>query len=364
MSDSQRMARRRPIVAESLPLFDGAAQTGLRLHAAGERLGTLLKQRERLLAEVRKKRTALQTAVEHAASTAQEVTAQMAPILARFDELRSELAALFGELLVPGRLKARARKQVQQVQRSLIADGLIPERDDDAEPVNETAFADTEHGNDVDSDAPPFSHHRNAGQRVASAPQHGQTAGRDSLRTLFKRLALAVHPDRAKHEDDRERRTEAMKEATRAYEDGDLARLIELEEAWRKGAPASDAANGDEQRCVELEQTIRELKQQSRQLASELRDLREQVREDMLDIPVEEVLAGAEDELKELAGIRDFVKAFRDGKITLAQFLEGPEPDEALEKDDVIIEIERIVEGLLQARAPAGRGRSKKRTRR
>jgi len=359
------MARRRPATTPTLPLPDGSAQTSLRLHAAGERLGALLKERERLLADVRKKRTALQAATERASSAAQEVATQMKPILVQYERLRAELAALFDELLAPGRLKAGARKKVQSVQRSLMAQGLIPEREE-ADPAPDPFADGATFESDFDAEAPPFSGRRPSDERVASAPQHGQSAGRDSLRTLFKRLALAVHPDRAQHEDDRERRTEAMKEATRAYEDGDLARLLELEEAWQTGSPSPSTTNDEERRCVELEQTIRELTRQRRELMSELRDLRAQVREDMLDVPVSEVVAGAEDELKELAGIRDFVKAFRDGKITLAQFVAGPELDEALPEDDAIIEIERIVEGMLQAQAATGRGssRSKKRTRR
>jgi len=56
------------------------------------------------------------------------------------------------------------------------------------------------------------------------------------MRDLFRRLATAIHPDKAQDADSQEERTEAMKEVTRAYRDGDLASLIELEKVWLAGA--------------------------------------------------------------------------------------------------------------------------------
>lgn len=355
------MARRRRVDSASLPLFESAPVTGLRLHAVGERLGALLKQREQLLAEVKRKQVELEAVNAQAATAAQEAAAQMAPIISRFEGLRAEIAAVFDELLAPGRLAARARKKVAEVRRSLIAQGLVsPGAADlaDGEGVRGSEFDDGAAFEAGDFDAPPFSEGRRHEARVAPAPQHGQVPGRDSLRALFKRLALAVHPDRAQHESDRERRTEAMKEATRAYEDGDLARLVELEKAWQNGAQAPASADEDARRCAELEQTLRELNRQSRALTAELRDLRRQLREDLLDEPVEHVIAGAEGELNDLERIRDFARDFRDGKITLAKFLEGPEPEH-----DPLIELEEVLGELLREHTTAAQGRTKRRRR-
>ena len=59
-----------------------------------------------------------------------------------------------------------------------------------------------------------------------------------------------------------------MKEATRAYEEGDLARLIELESAWHSAA--GTAGEGDpEARGCELERINRELLDQVRRLTRE-----------------------------------------------------------------------------------------------
>ncbi|HXK17794.1 MAG TPA: J domain-containing protein, partial [Polyangiaceae bacterium] len=79
-----------------------------------------------------------------------------------------------------------------------------------------------------------------------------------SLRDIFRNLARAVHPDRAGHDGERARRTEVMKEVTRAYEEGDLARLIEIESTWH-GQQAPTEAGDSEARCRELERINREL---------------------------------------------------------------------------------------------------------
>jgi len=319
----------------------------------------LLKQRERLLAEVKRKQAELEAACVQASAAAQEAAAKMAPIIGRFDELRAEIGALFDELLAPKRLAARARKKVAEVHRSLIAQGLIHARaPNPTDGAEEIGFDESSVFDDFDVDAPPFSESRQHEPRVASAPQHGQTPGRDSLRSLFKRLALAVHPDRARHDDDRERRTEAMKEATRAYEDGDLARLLELEKAWQSNSEAPKSVDEDARRCVELEQTLRELTRQSRALTAELRDLRSQVREEMLDAPMDQVIADAEVELKDVERIRDFTRDFRDGKISLTMFLQGPESEQ-----DPLVELEEILGEMLRAQSTPARGGSKKRRR-
>src|SRR6478736_2333049 len=154
---AHRMARRRPVAPSSLPLFQSAPATGLRLHAAGERLSTLLKQRERLLAEVKRKQAELEAASVRASASAQEVAAQMAPFIGKFDELRAEIGALFDELLAPKRLAARARKKVAEVHRSLIAQGLIPARPNSTDVAEESGWDDGAVFEDFDVDAPPFS---------------------------------------------------------------------------------------------------------------------------------------------------------------------------------------------------------------
>ncbi|HET9934243.1 MAG TPA: J domain-containing protein [Polyangiaceae bacterium] len=350
------MARRRQVPAGSLPHGEASSSTGLRLHASGDRLSALLAERERLLVQVRKRRAALQAAAERAESAARDMTTHVAPLKAKFDRAREEIAALFDELLAPGRLAPRTRKKVLGLHRSLVAQGLLEPRED--ETNDDPSESQDPFGDYVEIGAPVY-FDEEPEVRVPPAAQHGQSAGRETLRALFRRLALALHPDRTQREDDRQRRTEAMKEATRAYEDGDLARLLELEKAWQHGSVAPASANDEGRRCEELERTIHELTLQSRELNRELRDLKRYMREELLDVSPQTVVALAKDELTELETIRDFVKAFRDGKITLSQFLEGPRPAGA-----DMSPLEALVYDMVEEETRAGRPRSKSRRRR
>jgi hypothetical protein len=371
------MARRARSAIKSTPLSDQlpiyfanpSVSHGLRLHAAGERWAALLKQRDRLVADVRKKRAAVETALTQEHSARQALMAQMAPIMLKFEELRGEVAALLNELLAPGRLSARAQKQVTQVRDSLVDQGLIPPRDGADRPFEQQPgdfpFDDPEESDANFEGSPSSRNPRNGTQeRVAPAPQHGQKPGRESLRALFRRLVLAVHPDRAQEQGERERRTEAMKEATRAYEDGDLARLLELEKAWQLGMSAPSNANEQGQRCAELEQTLRELRRQLRELRSELRTVRERMREDMLGGPLDELTASAAEELEDFVRIRDFVRDFRDGKITLKQFAKGPG---LLDEDAAMLDIDQLIGEFIEEQrrsAPRPRSRAKAKRRR
>jgi predicted RNase H-like nuclease (RuvC/YqgF family) len=126
-----------------------------------------------------------------------------------------------------------------------------------------------------------------------------------------------------------------MKEVTRAYQDGDLARLLELENAWLAEEKTPAAAHDEtERRCANLERTNRELKKQLRELESELRELKNSLpvlAADELGLRgkgsatrVEAMIAETKVSIDGLHKLRDFVRSFVDGKITLDQFMVGP----------------------------------------
>jgi hypothetical protein len=154
---------------------------------------------------------------------------------------------------------------------------------------------------------------------VASAKQVGQS--RRSLRELFRSLARAIHPDQARHDDDRLQRTEVMKELTRAYEDGDLARLLELEAAWQ-GEQAVAETGDAALRCEELERANRELLKQVRQVTRELRDAKREAREESRGLPPHELIERANFELAALAELCAWLQRFRDGKMTLSELVQ------------------------------------------
>jgi ketosteroid isomerase-like protein len=130
-----------------------------------------------------------------------------------------------------------------------------------------------------------------------------------------------MHPDQARHEADREKRTQLMKEATRAYEEGDLARLLELETAWQNERAVAETADSLA-RCRELERVNRELLKQVRELTRELRDAKREAREEARGLLPAELIEQATSELDALQQICDWVQRFRDGKLTLNELLE------------------------------------------
>ncbi len=338
---------------------------GLALHAMAARAEELLKERARLLRDVNKKKQQVEQARAAAERELQATLRKMAPLVERHRALVGELTLLFDELLAEGRLSASARKKVGKVRSSLELSGFLSPIADLEEDEASYAAHDPHDPWGEDERDEPWSEPAGAGgapraaedhsvREVASARQPGQE--RRTLRDIFRSLARAVHPDQARQEPDRERRTEVMKEVTRAYEAGDLARLIELESAWQSERVLT--GDGDpELRCRELERINRELLNQVRQLTRELRDVKRAARDASFG-PIDQMVEQATRELNEFAAICEFVCKFRDGKIKLAEFVRGPMHAQAGGDD-----MEQLLESILMAElgyAPARR-RSKRR---
>lgn len=282
----------------------------------------LLHERTRLVREAQKKKRQLATVQQRADGDARAAVTRMAPLHERHEALVRHLTALFDELLADSRLSARARRQLIGIRSSLQMQGAVLSSSHD-EQHDDPA--------DVAPDDWPGSGPGKRPRRKAAAPQRdtelsgasqlGQ--GRRSLRELFRSLARVVHPDRARHDAERARRTELMKELTRAYEDGDLARLFELESTWHSHETAADT--GDPLlRCRELERVNRELLDQLRELTRQLRDAKQEARDASLGLTPDELVEQAGRELAELQLVYDFVCRFRDGKLTLSELQRGP----------------------------------------
>jgi hypothetical protein len=189
-------------------------------------------------------------------------------------------------------------------------------------------------------------HHPSPGSPdSAAAAKRPAAKSASSLRDIFRRLAVAIHPDRSQTDEDRDHRTEAMKEVTRAYQDGDLARLLELENAWLAEEKAPVATHDEtERRCANLERTNRELKKQLREIESELRELKSSLpvlAADHLGLRgkdsadrVETLIAETKVSVDGLHQLRDFARSFVDGKITLDEFMVGPDGGAGRAEDD------------------------------
>jgi hypothetical protein len=253
----------------------------------------------------------------------------------------AEIHKLFRELLAPGRLKKGVQKNVRSIYKMLLDDQfLLPDNDhdDDDDDGDEYPGAPDSAGRRSSGQNPSWSdfglpdEHESA---AAAEPRDEKLA--QALRATFRRLARALHPDTVQDPSEQLRRTAAMKEVTQAYQDRDLARLMDLEQTWLKGEniAAPTNANETEERCAALQASIAALKAQLKALERDLRSLRksapvqamkgfEQAHKGGL---VEEAAADIERHRK----TRDLVRDFRDGKATLAELMRGPE----LSDDDI-----------------------------
>lgn len=301
------------------PRAASAAARELSVHPGSEQTQQLLRERARLLREIQKKKLQLQRVLDQATRDAERAHSEMKPLVLRHAALVRELRQLFAELLQEGRLGRRDRKEVLRLRRLLELDGILdPLDDDEPEPPWEPE-------SEPESEPQP----RRAPGRPGVAPPEVESAAprgqqQRSIRELFRSLARAIHPDQARHEAERERRTEVMKQVTRAYEEGDLARLLELESAWLSELRLNAA--DPEQRAAELLRQNRELLAQVRELTREIRDAKAQARAASAGLPPEELLLQAESELDELAALCEYLRRIRDGFATFSDLSAATPP--------------------------------------
>lgn len=296
-----------------------AVTTGLSKPRASERLRGLLRQRKALLTKIKQEQKQRERLAERARDTMTAMMSQVQPLFAKRDELSAAIHQLFRELLAKGRLPTRSRRQVEQVYQSL-QDLLGAASDPASDP---SGPPDPEH---EESHAREFHH---------SASDGNGGNHKASVRDIFRRLALALHPDRATNEDDRRDRTEVMKQLTQAFEAGDLAALLEAEQRWLSGDRHPASGLDFDAQCCALERALADLKDQLRLLRADVKELKrspaiamaQATQERKRGAPADifgEAVAEAEAELQALSELSSFVTAFRDEELSLAEFLRGP----------------------------------------
>lgn len=165
------------------------------------------------------------------------------------------------------------------------------------------------------------------------------------MRKLFLKLADRFHPDKIADPQKHQHYTEIMKEVNIAYKSGDFARLLEIEKRSDEELEIETSENDRDRQCKQLEQEIRILEQQYEQLKDQVRQARNtpqgmmvkeyrKAQREGTDL-VEESLEEFEAELESLEDLRNFVRRFRDKKMTIKEFLQGPSYSE----QDIIDEL-------------------------
>lgn len=314
----------------------------MRVRAPAEAVAALLRERNRLLKLIARKQQEFAGERQQQQVLAQTLFAGIQPLVEERTNLISEVRRLFAELLVEGRLSRSAHSKVSEIFQSLKESGELDSRDEDGDGNGDddtcwdyaaNAAQDAAEGRRPDhteSGAP------SPGDRtVGSAIHGGGRPGNESLRAVFRRLIMALHPDLARDGDEQQRRTDIMKEVTRAYEEGDIARLLVIEQQWLATGAVQSSQLDEVKQCAALERTVQELGAQERALVNQLKALKKssplatlfgtrRVSRDVRAQQVEMYLHTARTELEPLRQIRDYVKAFSERKMSLAEFLRGP----------------------------------------
>ena len=310
--------------------------------ATPARLVALLREHGRLLKKIGQKKRDLTKLGEGIRDLSQRLVVTQ-PVVEACIALDREVHALFAELLSRKRQPRGTRRVLRGLYLMLQDGGVLSPSDEPPEGFEDEDPEPLDRGGgrgDAGSAGERARAHADAGGFSARRP--GDEPANQSLRGLFRDLATALHPDKVADEPEKARRTELMKEISRAYQDRDLERLLELKRIWMTGvAPAAtgaDASDETERRCANLERINTALRVQLRELTQQLKELRRSPHGEMLkgvrrsaagtrdgaSDPVADMIAETRAEREALRALRDCVLSYRDGTITLREFLHGP----------------------------------------
>ncbi|MFN7414547.1 MAG: J domain-containing protein, partial [Dolichospermum sp.] len=308
------------------------ALSDLHLQLAG-----LEKEHQSLLKQIKKKRTELNNFVEKMRSLATEVFHRVSPNMQTMAELDAEIHALFAEILNTRKMGKQTQKNIQSLYRSLQMGGIISYKHIEEEKEND----DNEELDELFEDNDSQENHQRRRQfweaeQDSESPTVARTDESRKIRQTFLRLAEIFHPDKVKDNETQMTHTEIMKEINKAYQDGDLARLLEIERKYEVGETIDNNSEDDlSRRCKNIEQHNQILKNQYEKLKQELRlakntpegsmvaDYKKAAKQgvDCIELMLETI----QSQTKIVAEIRDFVQDFKDKKITIKEFLAGPE---------------------------------------
>jgi hypothetical protein len=333
--------------------------TELRIQDDGERLRVLGREHEGLLEKVAKRRAARERMEGEIRAATNAIGAATEELAVEARRLDAEMHAMIERWIAAPRRTKKERDALRRLYEYLIETGMLspPAFRVDAPPPGKA-------GRKKQAEA------AEAEERVVESAAKPAGPDRGVLRTLYRKLVEAMHPDRVQDEREKHARTEAMKEVTVAYQAGDFARLVELERSWT--AREEIAARGEDTavRIEELVKAIAELKRQLKGLEKEARAVRttyewkltaELKRQGKKGDPIAKVRAQAEAELVPLRSTHAHLARFEAGEITLEALLAGPRAPGRDAEDDgglpvTVADMDSIIELMVRQR---GRGKGK-----
>jgi hypothetical protein len=340
----------------------------LRKSPARLKLEALEKENQRLLREIEKRKLSCE-ATEHTVRDAHDaVHARAEPLRATVFALLREIHAIFDQLLGPQSSLSRSERAALRRFHGQIISGL-PHPDAEGESPEPEAGPS---GRGAASSAASEDWAGSASDAEHASAHKPSQKNTDLLRTLYRKLAVALHPDKASDAAEAARLTSLMKEVTRAYANEDLAKLVELDRCWLAQAPAGDDDAEAQRRTERLLAANTELRRQLRSLTARL----QQLKQSLPGMPwprgraaasgadlAAGMIASIEREVKDIERLRDAARDLQAGRIDVSGFLAGPRSAAEEELDPLSDLFEQMIEELLEGsdiRERRGRGRRRR----
>ncbi len=319
------------------------------------RLEGLEAEHQRLLKQIKKKRTELDNFVEQMRSIATQIYHRSVPVREKIIALDQEIHTFFAEILSRKKLGKQTKHKIEQIYLSLQVAGIISPKEDDDDAELDELFESQEEGDKFDSSE----YRQHQSESELESPSAARSDESKKIRTYFLRLAEIFHPDKATDSETQVRHTEIMKEINKAYQDGDLARLLEIEQQHEVGETI-DTNNEDDlsRKCARIEQQNQFLKAQHETLKRELRSIKKTPEGEMVGEfrkvekhgfdPMTELSSQMETQITVIAEIRDYVRDFHWAKMTIKDFLRGPQVLRSISQDMMEEMLEQMFEEMYE----------------
>ncbi len=275
----------------------------------------LQEQRLELLDKIKKKQNQLERFYQHRELFAVDINQHLQPILQNIDRLDHEIHHLFQQILSQRNLSEKKYQKIlsiyHQLQEFGFIDNRIPAKNSvGSSPTNELEQLDNQ----------PVEYRREI-----------------PIRQKFLQLAAIFHPDKALNPETRQAYTEIMKEINHAYQESSLVKLLDIEAKYKdlfRESQRTTFGRDIKQQYLDLRKECSFLKKQYHQLKIEWRSQTEtpegktikryqSLKKKNID-PMESIMVDAKIRKQQLQDIRDFVKAFHEGKISWKTFLQEP----------------------------------------
>jgi len=325
----------------------------LALSPLQEQIEALKQDQQWFLKQIKRKRTEFENLVEQMQEISRQMFQQCAPVVQKMMERDREIHQLFAEVFEKRKMGKKSTKKVRKIYESLQRDGIISPEPSEAD-AETNAFADSFSEDFSEESSDGETHQKD---QETPTPTDDPPANQRKIRETFLRLASHFHPDKVTDSETQTEYTAIMQEMNKAYQEGNFAKLLEIERRHDEKeaiAVADDDESSSEKRRLKLTRENELLKEQYEEIKEELRYLRRtpegqavtdyrRATKEGFD-PITDVVEEAESQLETITTIRDFVRDFRDKKITIQDFLEGPDLGITITEEDLEAMLEEMFE--------------------